>query len=387
MYQKFCQLFFSLFVFSQAYTLATQYTDLTVVIIAGAGLVIFVAVATGPIQLIRNHDNFMAIIQWCRALHKNGQHFHPTLRQFTANHLNVAGHKSMKIMKIFTYLLAFDGLATTILFTTLANLLPIGDLLLEKYHPPFPFDVPFHSAAIWESFLINLVVQTLGIVNGTLLGNAVMSIYCVIFIHLLAFLDVILTAVENFNDSLKRKFRKEFFEMDTIEEFDQILGEIGEDCEWDDEGIKEHIKIIVDMCSEFNDQLEKFSDLSSPIFLAWEFTSLFTTFICGIILLLERQHFILSLGVLMANIFFFAICLVNDLILDKISKINDGLYNLPWYFMKPSERRMVLMAKSTFNVQVGFTAGGIHDLNLEQFKSITEVAISNCLALKTLAEQ
>lgn len=71
----------------------------------------------------------------------------------------------------------------------------------------------------------------------------------------------------------------------------------------------------------------------------------------------------------------------------QISKINDALYNLPWYFMPPSERRMILMAKYTFDVQNGFCSGGIHELNLEQFKHTTEVAISNCLTLKALADQ
>lgn len=70
-----------------------------------------------------------------------------------------------------------------------------------------------------------------------------------------------------------------------------------------------------------------------------------------------------------------------------MTKINDALYNLPWYFMPPSERRMILMAKHTFDVQNGFNAGGIHELNLEQFKNVTDVAISNCLTLKALAVQ
>lgn len=251
-YQKFCQFSISLFVFSTTYTLATQMNNLTVVIIAGAGIVIFFAVCAGPIRLCTSYDDLMAIINWCSDLHNNGERFDRIVRPFAMNHFDAAGQKSMKIMKTFTYVLVFDGFATTILFTIVANLLP-GEILLEKYHPPFPFDVPFHGEATWKSFLVNLIIQSAGIVNGTLLGNVVMSIYCVIFVHLLAYLDVILVAVAQLDDFLKCKYRGELFESGECDTFVEILNEVEENLGPPVNDLTAHIKIIVNMCSEFNE--------------------------------------------------------------------------------------------------------------------------------------
>lgn len=49
--------------------------------------------------------------------------------------------------------------------------------------------------------------------------------------------------------------------------------------------------------------------------------------------------------------------------------------------------RIILLAKHVLDVPIGFSAGGIHELDLERFKIVTETVISNCLVLKTLAEQ
>lgn len=252
-YQKFCQFFFLVFVFSLTYTLATQRENLIIVIIAGAGIVIYFAVGAGPIRLCTSYDDFLGIIQWCSGLHNDGELFDKIVRPFAINHFEVAGQKSMKIMKILTYVLLFDGFATTILFTIFANLLP-GEILLEKYQPPLPFDVPFHNGMTWKSFLANVIIQTMGIVNGTLLGNVVMSIYCVIFVHLLAYLDVILVVVGQLDDFLKYRYRREFYETENYDILVEILNEIEDSLEpppINDSTI--YIKIIVDMCSEFNE--------------------------------------------------------------------------------------------------------------------------------------
>lgn len=38
------------------------------------------------------------------------------------------------------------------------------------------------------------------------------------------------------------------------------------------------------------------------------------------------------------------------------------------------------------NIDVGFTDGGICKLSLERFGNVTELAVNNCLVLKTLTE-
>lgn len=249
-YQKFCQFFFTLFVVSMIYTLATQYSNLVVIIIAGAGIVIYFAVGVGPILLVTNYNEFIGLIEWCRAIHDNEDYFHRKVRLVAKRCFSITGHRSMKILKIFTLVLVFDGFACTILFTVISNILPDG-MLLEKYHPPFPFDLPFLNEATWKSFTINLVIQTVGIVNGVLLGNAVMSIYFVIFLHLLTYLDVILEVVNNFDYAMKWKYRKELIES---EQFGEVLTEILEDLEPSPElnEFSVYTRIIVDMCSEFH---------------------------------------------------------------------------------------------------------------------------------------
>ncbi|KAJ6643270.1 hypothetical protein Bhyg_08228 [Pseudolycoriella hygida] len=369
LYQKLCQFVFSLFVLSMVYTLVTQHTHLIVVIIASSGLVIYFAISAGPILLHLNHDEFMTVISWCQSFHNNNAHFDPKLEDLGKKFFEIAGHKSMKMMKIFSFLLAFDGFACTILFTFVANLLP-GDTLLAEYQPPLPFDVPFYNneQATPESFRINLFIQTAGIINGTLLGSVVMSIYFVIFIHLLTYLDVVLAIVGEFNGCLIGRKRNELLDSG---EFVEVLYQIQETLESEADEFSTYTKIIVDMCSQFHEQMATFSDFSSLIFLIWECTSLFTTFISGIILLLEQEHIVLAIGVSMANFFYLIVCYVNSKILTKMSNINDALYNLPWYCMRPSERRKILLAKHTMDVQIGFSSGGFHDLNLEQFMNVT----------------
>lgn len=71
----------------------------------------------------------------------------------------------------------------------------------------------------------------------------------------------------------------------------------------------------------------------------------------------------------------------------QIDAIDEALYDLPWYEMSPTQRSKILLTKQNITINAQFTAGGIHELTLERFKSVTEAAISNCLALKAIAEQ
>ena len=63
--------------------------------------------------------------------------------------------------------------------------------------------------------------------------------------------------------------------------------------------------------------------------------------------------------------------------------ITNAIYDIPWYEMKPQERRMILILMNI--EEVNFTAGDFHNATVERLTTVYNAAASNCLVLKNLA--
>lgn len=115
-----------------------------------------------------------------------------------------------------------------------------------------------------------------------------------------------------------------------------------------------------------------------------EYLCFATIFIGGIIILIEKEHYSLSVSFLGTASFFFPCCYINEKVIDKLSEVADALYDLPWYYLSVKDRRELLLALNCGFVTGGFTAADFHDVTLERFAAVVQGAYSNCLVLKDL---
>lgn len=153
----------------------------------------------------------------------------------------------------------------------------------------------------------------------------------------------------------------------------------------------------------------KFNNLIKYISFTWELETFAVIFVCGMIILLERTHYVLGIGSIAGGLFFLLICFVNEKIIEKVGKdnvklsnkaqsfkyyfylhfsqqialISNAIYDLPWYALKPKERRMIFMLMN-FN-EMNLTAADFHSVTFERLTTVYNAAQSNCLILKNLA--
>lgn len=117
-----------------------------------------------------------------------------------------------------------------------------------------------------------------------------------------------------------------------------------------------------------------------------EYLCFATIFIGGIIILIEKEHYSLSVSFLGTAAFFFPCCYINEKVIDKLLEVSDALYDLPWYLMPPKDRRELLLALNCGFVTGGFTAADMHDLTIERFSAVVQAAYSNCLVLRDMVK-
>lgn len=128
-----------------------------------------------------------------------------------------------------------------------------------------------------------------------------------------------------------------------------------------------------------------FNTIGDPLkyfLLFMEYLAFANIFIGGIIILIEREHYSFSASSLLTALFFFPCCYVNEKTIDKLLEVSEALYDLPWYYLSPKDRRELLLALNCGFVTGGLTAGDLHDLTVERFSAVVQAAYSNCLVLK-----
>lgn len=115
-----------------------------------------------------------------------------------------------------------------------------------------------------------------------------------------------------------------------------------------------------------------------------EYLCFATIFIGGIIILIEKEHWSLSISFLGTAATFFPCCYINEYVKEKLLEVSFALYGLPWYHLSPKDRRELLLALKCGFFHGGFTAANMHDVSLERFAAVVQSAYKNCLVLKDL---
>lgn len=62
------------------------------------------------------------------------------------------------------------------------------------------------------------------------------------------------------------------------------------------------------------------------LFLLLELGSLNFLFICGLIFIIIRQQYVFAVGITVAVVLLFAVCYINEKILDKLDEIKETVY-------------------------------------------------------------
>lgn len=143
-----------------------------------------------------------------------------------------------------------------------------------------------------------------------------------------------------------------------------------------------HIQIYTLVNTFLSSIVETLADPLSLYMFFMELLCLATLFIAGLIILVEKEHYSLCFSCLGTAAYFYPCCYVNEKIADKLSEVSEALYNLPWWHLTTKDRRTLLMTLNCGFLSAGYTAGGVHDLTIEQFSTVVQAAYSNCLVLK-----
>lgn len=325
--------------------------------------------------LIKNKTDVVAFVDWCKKLNDVAEKFHPVVRDIASTHLEIVQERLLKYIKLFRACMYVDAFAITVGFALFGLFLP--ERLYPKFSLPLPLAYPFSGHKTWLTCLVGTIGQYKMCLDFSALISLLSGVFCCIIMHILAFLDIVKATIRLMKDKMVMKLVVEVEPSKmpvTVETLDpETLSDMNE---W--------IKIIVEMISDISQFMSKLSEfLSKPLLLA-ELGSFGCLFFTGMIFLVIHQQYVVAIGALWFPAFLLLVCYANEKMMDGFSDIQYELYDIPWYAMRPKERKTLMITMECGNIQGGFNAGKFHVLNIERFGTMLNVAYSKCTVLRDL---
>lgn len=110
------------------------------------------------------------------------------------------------------------------------------------------------------------------------------------------------------------------------------------------------------------------------------FTSLLL-FSIGLVIA-DKDIIILSGSLNIITIVYFCIGLVNVRIQMKLRKMQDAMYNLPWYTLSLKQQKLLNIAMNCKNLEISFMTGNVYPVSLERFANVVSIVFKYYLILK-----
>lgn len=122
-------------------------------------------------------------------------------------------------------------------------------------------------------------------------------------------------------------------------------------------------------------------------FLLLEILCLEVIFICGILFTVVKDYYMFGLFSVTGSGAFFVVCFLNESIKTMFSKLNQAIYDLPWYQLHPKDRQILLLALKCDQLNVNLNCAGFNDATLEVFLRIVKAGCTNVIIITTLLNE
>ena len=130
-----------------------------------------------------------------------------------------------------------------------------------------------------------------------------------------------------------------------------------------------------------------FANETAISLLLLEIVCLEGTFICGIAFTVAKDFYMFGLFSTSGNVAFFVVCFLNESIKELYCKLNEAIYDIPWYQLHPKDRRILLLALNCDQLNVNLTCAGFHEATLEMFLKVVKAACGNVMVIATLLNE
>lgn len=139
------------------------------------------------------------------------------------------------------------------------------------------------------------------------------------------------------------------------------------------------------MICDVKGTLNTLNDVLSVLFLLEELTCYAAVFTFGLLVIVVKQQVMYGMCAAIVIVVVFLIQnLISMTIEDKFSKINDAIYDMPWYALAPSERKLILNMMLCSKFETKLKAFGSHRFDLERITVVMKDSCTTCLILKKL---
>ncbi|XP_063709119.1 uncharacterized protein LOC134837665 [Culicoides brevitarsis] len=320
------------------------------------------------ITIRKFHQNKLllrSLFKWCENLYDVKTHFHETLQGTAKQHLNKIEEKTYKTLKWLRMILYFDATAVSLGYAIIGCFLP--DHIYPKYSAPLPFYLPFTHQNTPLSCIVTLTMQFIVSIQAATATFYIFSAFFCIVNHVLGLFDIIISSI--------KLLKIEILSQAThLKKKDSTLP------------IAEWIKILSDMINDGNSIVTSFNGIYSLTFFILEIAAIGALFISGLLFTIVHQQYCFAFGFTAVAFFLFVVCHINEKILNKIDVISYALYDIPWYMLNIKDQKMILILINCDKIQPGFTALGVHSLNMRSFAVVLKAAYSNLIILKDLVQ-
>lgn len=321
-------------------------------------------------KLIWNKNMLNHLFKWCESLYDVNQKFDISIRSMAETHVALMQKRTLLTLKWLKRILYADALSVSLGYAFIGIFLP--ENIYPKLSPPLPFYLPFNEQNTWISYITTTTAQTIVSIQAAIISHFIYGVFFCIFIHIIGSLDIITDIVDKIKEDTEKSLRNKSLNLTGLYANEHSLS------------FEEWIKILSNMISEVNFNITSLSNLYSAFCLILEIASLGSLFIFGLTITVVRQQYFYAIGMTGSAGFLFIFCHINEIVLEKIEKIQEALYDIPWYELGCNEKKLLLIALNCDKIQQGFTAAGVHAMTIERFGIVLKAGYTNLLVLKDL---
>lgn len=337
--------------------------DLLIKILELIILILYSSFVVSVIMLKVKNGDTDQMFNFCHKIYDIEHVFHEKVREIARKHVNIVYERSRKLIKYIIIFCYLDVAVIVPITFTIKHFLP--DTISSKYSLPVPFTLFFfENQETPFAFYFTSVAQIIPTFQIGIGGSLLYSLIMGFILHVFAYLDIVIDIIDMMNQDIWKDHSK----LTRNTEFDMTF--------W--------IKMIVDIVSNVHDAMQPFDNVFHGFFLLSEITAFGSLIAFGMVFLVLKQQYFLGIGISAVSMFFYIFCYVNEMLVTKLTNIRLKLYGIDWYNLTSKEMQLLLVTLNTDNLNISFSASGIHDLTLDRFASVVNGAYSNCLILKDI---
>lgn len=320
--------------------------------------------------MVSNRDEIQKLLDWCRKLYDVENTFHPKIQHLAQKKVPWMHRWSFNLTKWIRNITNFEVLIIGLGIPVLGLFLP--ENIYPKYSLTIPLYLPLKNQDNLMVYLTTTVLESMLFMDFLTMAQLGYGVILLTLFQVYVFMSIVEESIELMKDEMEEEFNGNGILSVTPREKEDKLA------------IKEWTIIIVEMICDAKQIIKLYNNLFSFTFLLVEFTAYSAIHITAFLIVVMKEQQLCGFAFLTTTMMFFILCSAFVAVEDKFSDVFDQFYNLPWYDLTPRERKIIIQAMTCSEKHTGFTAAGMHVIDLDRFTTVVNNAYGNFLILKDL---